>query len=83
MQIFKQSNSKKAFKTYYNLQKDFKKAKSSALIQTKTGKIGLRAFLFERKVPRIVTPLYEYRTAEETVAHLLEGCSHYSEAKDL
>ena len=83
MQIFKQSNPKKAFKSYYNLQKDFKKAKSSALIQARTGKIGLRAFLFERKVPGIATLLCECRTAEETVAHLLEGCSYYPEAKDL
>ena len=43
----------KALARYQGLRKH----ESSLLIQVRTGKVGLRAFLFEKKVPGIATPL--------------------------
>src|SRR5208337_78569 len=40
------------------LYKGLRKAESSALVQLYTGKIGLRAFLYQRKVPGIDDPYY-------------------------
>ncbi|EAQ91763.1 hypothetical protein CHGG_03698 [Chaetomium globosum CBS 148.51] len=33
------------------------KARSTLLVQARTGKIGLRGFLFTRRVPEVVTPV--------------------------
>ena len=60
-----------------------RKHESSLLTQVRTGKVGLRAFLFERKVPSIATPLCRYGEAQETAVHLVLDCSeleHYREA---
>ena len=51
-----------------------RKHESSLLIQIRTGKIGLRAFLFEIRVPDIVTPQRRCGGAPETVAHPLPHC---------
>ena len=59
----------------YAQEHDFlRKAESSALVQARTGKLGLKAFLFQRKVPDIATPLCDCGGAPETVGHLLRGC---------
>ena len=50
------------------------KHESALLIQARTGKIGLWAFLFERRVPDITTLLYYYRIVPETAAHLILDC---------
>lgn len=50
------------------------KAKSSLLTQSRTGVIGLRQFLFKRRVPDITTPLCRCGGAPETVAHLVISC---------
>ena len=48
------------------------KYESSLLIQIRTGKIGLQAFLFERGVPSIATLQYRYSSRVlETVVHLV------------
>jgi hypothetical protein len=47
------------------------KHESSLLTQIRTGKVGLRAFLFERKVPEVATPRCPCREALETAAHLV------------
>ena len=39
------------------LHEGLQKAESSLLIQMGTGKIGLRAFLFERRFPELMTPV--------------------------
>src|ERR1700684_3835831 len=39
------------------LHDELQKAESSLLVQMRTGKIGLRAFLFERRVPDVMTPV--------------------------
>ena len=62
---------------------DLTKAESSLLVQARTGKIGLRQFLFQRRVPGVATPLCECGGAEETVAYALEGCFEFPEGLDL
>jgi hypothetical protein len=54
--------------------KDLLKHESSLLTQIRTGKVGLRAFLFERKVPNVVTPRCLCGEAPETTAHLVLDC---------
>lgn len=51
------------------------KAQSSLLTQTRTGDIGLRDYLFRRKVPGIPTPHCECGEGRETVEHLVVWCS--------
>jgi hypothetical protein len=60
----------KALKKHYDLLKH----KSSLLIQICTGKVGLRAFLFEHKVPEVAIPWYPYNNVPETIAHLVLDC---------
>ena len=64
------------------LHKDLAKAESSVLVQARTEVIGLRDYLFHRKVPTIDSPYCEtceqYR---ETPSHLLTACSHENERR--
>ena len=50
------------------------KAESSLLVQARTGVIGLREFLFRRKVPGFNTPYCECGTGKETVELLVVWC---------
>jgi hypothetical protein len=50
------------------------KAKSSLLVQIRTGAIGLRSFLFERRVPGVTTPYCECGEGRETAEHLVMWC---------
>jgi hypothetical protein len=50
------------------------KAKSSLLVQIRTGGIGLRDFLFKRGAPGITTPFCECGEGRETVEHLVMWC---------
>jgi hypothetical protein len=50
------------------------KAESSLLIQMRTGKIGLRAFLFERQVPDVMTPVCACGDGRETARHVAAYC---------
>jgi hypothetical protein len=47
---------------------------SSLLTQIRTGKVGLRAFLFEKKVPDVATPWCQCGGGLETAAHLVLDC---------
>jgi hypothetical protein len=47
------------------------KYESSLLTQICTGKVGLRAFLFEHKVPEVATPWCIYSEAPETAVYLV------------
>jgi hypothetical protein len=47
------------------------KAKSSLLVQIRTGAIGLRNFLFKQRVPDVLTPYYECGEGRETIEHLV------------
>ena len=51
-----------------------RKHESSVLIQMRTGKIGLRAFLHQRRVPDVLTPNCGCGAAPETPEHLLLSC---------
>ena len=61
--------------------KDLLKHESSLLVQIRTGKVGLRAFLFERHVPEVVTPRCRCGNAAETPQHLVLDCSELAEAR--
>ena len=50
------------------------KAKSSLLVQIRTGAIGLRNFLFKQGVPDVLTPYCECGEGRETVEHLVMWC---------
>jgi hypothetical protein len=55
------------------------KAESSVLIQARTGKIGLRDFLFKQHVPEVASPLCSCsRTERETIEHLVLRCENVS-----
>ena len=47
---------------------------SSLVVQMRTGKIGLREFLFHRRVPGIVDGRCECRQGNQTVKHILLEC---------
>src|SRR5438067_1189821 len=59
---------------HLELHKDLTKAQSSALIQMRTGKIGLNTFLYYRKVPGHETPIYIYGNGLQTPEHLFTDC---------
>ena len=52
------------------------KAYASALCQARTGKIGLREFLFTMRVPSVMTPMCQCGEGEQNVAHLFCDCLH-------
>src|SRR6516162_5672400 len=55
------------------------KVESSVLTQARTGKIGRRDFLFQRRVPEAATPLCSCSRAErETAEHLVLRCDNVS-----
>ncbi len=55
-------------------QQGLRKHESSLLVQIRTGRIGLRAFLFQRGVPDISNPLCSCGTEPETPDHLVLRC---------
>jgi len=50
------------------------KAESSLLVQLRTGKIGLKHFLLQARVPEILTDTCECGQARETASHLAVFC---------
>ncbi|EAQ83381.1 hypothetical protein CHGG_09785 [Chaetomium globosum CBS 148.51] len=54
---------------------ELSKARSTLLVQARTGKIGLRGFLFTRRVPELVTPVCRCGMARETFEHLVLECN--------
>ena len=50
------------------------KHESSLLTQICTGKVSLRAFLFERKVPEVATPWCICGDVPETATYLVLDC---------
>jgi hypothetical protein len=63
-------------KSILRLHNQLKKAESSALIQARTGRIGLRQFLFKVNVPGIDSPLCLCGKGVETAEHLLLFCDN-------
>src|SRR5437763_12575189 len=60
---------------YLGLHRDLTKAESSALVQIRTGKIGLSAFLYYRKVPGYESPICIYGNGPQTPEHLFTNCT--------
>ena len=56
---------------------------SSLMVQMRTGKIGLRKFLYERNVPDISNTECACGEGEETVRHVLTECSQFSELRKI
>jgi hypothetical protein len=67
-----------ALKKHHGLRKH----ESSLLTQIRTGKVGLRAFLFERKVPEVATPRCSCGEAPETAAHLVLDCQDLAQQRE-
>jgi hypothetical protein len=65
------------------LYKDRTRVFSTILILLRTGKIGLRAFLFGMKVPGIEDPQCECQQGEETVQHYLLECTKWNQQRDI
>ena len=56
------------------LHKSLQKAESALLVQARTGKIGLGKFLYNRKVPGIVTAQCWCGAGFETPRHIVLYC---------
>ncbi len=54
---------------------------SSLMIQMRTGKIGLRKFLHERKAPGVEDARCGCKRGEETVRHVLTECPRFKEMR--
>ena len=54
--------------------KGLTKAESSLLVQIRTGAIGLRDFLYKRRVPEVLTSRCECGEGRETAEHLVVWC---------
>jgi hypothetical protein len=50
-------------------------------VQARTGKIGLRAFLFQRQVPDVATPLCQCGEGRETAEHVVCHCLRWAERR--
>jgi hypothetical protein len=51
-----------------------RKHESSLLVQIRTGKVGLRAFLHSRRVPDVTSPGCQCGAGRETALHILTEC---------
>src|SRR4029077_5635185 len=69
-----ESSDKPPTKDRLGLHKGLRKAESSLLVQMRTRKIGLRAFLFERQVPDIASPICFCGDGRETATHVAAYC---------
>lgn len=58
------------------------KHEASILMQARTEKIGLRSFLFQRKVPGVETPRCRCGQAPETAEHLILYCEELHEKRE-
>ncbi|EDN05278.1 predicted protein [Histoplasma mississippiense (nom. inval.)] len=64
--------------TVLQLHDSLHKVLSSTIVQMRTGKIGLRQFLYERKVPDITDTLCECGNGNQTVRHVLLACPRFN-----
>jgi hypothetical protein len=60
------------------LHEHFSKRQSAIYIQLRTEKIGMRDFLFKRRVPGIADPRCDCGEGRQTVAHILLQCRKYT-----
>ena len=59
----------------YKLHTKLSKGLSSLLVRMRTGKIGLRKYLHNRKVPDVDNPMCQCGQAPQSVTHVLIHCS--------
>ncbi|KAJ3571479.1 hypothetical protein NPX13_g5362 [Xylaria arbuscula] len=64
------------------LHKDLSKRHSAILVQLRTEKIGLRDFLFKRKVPDITDPKCSCGERRQTVLHVLFQCRQFKDLRN-
>ena len=64
------------------LHKGLRKPQSSLIIQLRTGKVGFRAFLYQRRVPGVDDPNCDCGE-EMTVEHVLLRCVKWKELRDI
>jgi hypothetical protein len=57
------------------LHSGLRKAESSVLVQARTGRMGLAKFLYNRKVPGVLTAQCRCRAGEETPRHITLFCT--------
>ncbi|KAK5637254.1 hypothetical protein RRF57_012966 [Xylaria bambusicola] len=61
---------------------DLSKRHSAILVQLRTEKIGLRDFLFKRKVPDITDPKCSCGERRQTVLHVLFQCRQFKDLRN-
>jgi hypothetical protein len=64
------------------LHEGLKKRDSALLVQLRTEKIGLKDFLFRRKVPDVANSRCECGARRQTVAHVLLYCRTHNDLRD-
>ena len=69
-------------KKVLQLHKGLSKRESALLVQLRTEKIGLKDFLFNRRVPGIADPRCECGERRQTVAHVLLHCKTHKSLRN-
>jgi ribonuclease HI len=64
------------------LHEGLSKRESALLVQLRTEKIGLKDFLFQRKVPDVPSPRCECGERRQTVVHILLRCSMFKDLRN-
>ncbi len=68
-------------RTILKLHTKLSKGLSSLLVQMRTGKIGLRKYLHNRKVPDVDNPTCQCGMAPQSVAHVLIHCREFHQLR--
>lgn len=68
-------------KAVLKLHSGLRKAESSVLIQARTGRIGLAKFLYNRKVPGVLSAQCRCGAGEETPRHMALFCTEEAERR--
>lgn len=71
----------KPTKKVLQLHSDLSKRKSAILVQMRTEKIGLKDFLFSRRVPEIPDAKCDCQEGRQTVAHVLLSCRKFRDTR--
>jgi ribonuclease HI len=69
-------------KSILKLHQGLSKPLSSILVQMRTGKIGLRHYLYSRNVPDIEDDRCRCGQSSQTVAHVLLSCRQYAQLRE-
>jgi len=71
----------KPTKKVLQLHSDLSKRKSAILVQMRTEKIGLKDFLFSRRVPGIPDARCDCQEGRQTVGHVLLSCRKFRDTR--